>query len=140
MKIYFLLVSLFFFTNCILFHESQDTIIENSSGKFESYDIIVNENIQENYLLTKDSLPIKNNKLEGIWANSNDSNENALFEIVGDSIFYLESPDKGYFFHIHKQLMTIQFENYLLNQTIVKVNKDTLVIDRDGEIEIYFRR
>jgi len=78
--------------------------------------------------------------LNGIWAENTE--DNALFEIYGDSIRYVEFYNKSYLLILEGKLMNIVLDKgYISKNKILKVDQDSLILRSDyGEIVRLIRR
>ena len=63
--------------------------------------------------------------MQGVW--SENLNENALFYIEGDSIYYLDSQDKPLLLTIKGSFFSITFNGYLSKNKIIKLTNDSLI-------------
>ncbi|UOY08519.1 hypothetical protein L0P88_08180 [Muricauda sp. SCSIO 64092] len=71
--------------------------------------------------------------LNGIWAENED--DNALFEIEGDTIRYVEFYDTPYLLRLEDKYLNILLdEDYISKNEVLKIDKDSLVLkSEDGE-------
>lgn len=80
----------------------------------------------------KNDAVINKEMLYGVWA-ENDQ-DNALFEISGDSLRYTEFYDTPYFYDLDGGF-NIHLNGYLSRNKILKIDKDSLLFESDmGEI------
>lgn len=74
---------------------------------------------------TKEQLVFDESLLSGVWGIK--KNENALFYIENDSVFYIESQEKGYLVRLENRNFSIHYDDYIFNTYLIKLNKDSLV-------------
>lgn len=101
----------------------------------------LNDSAKANFLNSNSTQNIKPLYLEGVWAETKDTNENALFQLTGDSILYLESPEKSFFFNLKNDSMIIFLDSFTVLNKILHLDKDSISIREDnGEIVTFYRR
>lgn len=77
--------------------------------------------------------------IEGVWAKN--EKENALFEIKGDSIFYVEHPDNPVTYKIANDTFIIFYEGLTTRNRIIKLDADSFVFKTETDyINRLYRR
>lgn len=77
--------------------------------------------------------------LNGVWAENED--ENALFYIDNDSIYYVEHQDTTYAIDLIENQLIIYFEGYAAKSKILKLTSDSLIYEVDHEtVKLYKRK
>lgn len=86
------------------------------------------------------NIKIDKNLLSGVWAENED--ENAIFEIKGDTLRYVEFYGTPYFYKLVGDSIKIYLENeYVSGSKILKISQDSLVLKSDdGDIIRLYRR
>lgn len=145
MKTQIFFLAFLYFQSCRLNTKQNDCVANKLSDKPipiipDSTRISAITKIQTIHKLPQITLEHNPGILDGVWADNTNPDENALFEIVNDSIFYLESPERGYKYFINNKMMTIDLNGYIISQSIIKVNSDSLIVFRDNETIIFYKR
>lgn len=77
--------------------------------------------------------------LKGIWAENKD--ENAVFYIENDSIYYVEHQDSPLAIDLIDNQLVIYFEGFVAKNDILKLTTDSLIYEVDHEIiKLYNRK
>jgi hypothetical protein len=78
-------------------------------------------------------------ELMGIWAK--DKDENALFEINDDTIYYVEHPDSPVHYELNDSVWTIFYDDLTTKNIILKLDGDSLVFKTEiGVVNRLYRR
>ncbi|QNL20549.1 hypothetical protein HZR84_00810 [Hyphobacterium sp. CCMP332] len=79
-------------------------------------------------------------QLIGVWGEQGE--ENALFQISNDSIYYFDHMDNPLAYELKEGVLAINYSGQILKNKIVKLNSDTLqFINPSGEhIKLYKRK
>lgn len=75
---------------------------------------------------------INKSLLNGIWAENID--ENALFFIENDSIYYLDNQDIPFYIEFKDDSFSVHYDNFISNVKIKKLDNDSLVYKSDSGI------
>jgi hypothetical protein len=105
----------------------------------------INHSKQYNKIVSFDSLKIISKKdkvlykLDGIWAENKE--DNALFYIKNDSIYYLDDL-KPYHYKLINDTLTIYLDNFISKSILVKNTNDSLLLKEleTGEIIRLYNR
>ncbi len=98
--------------------ESKDVVDENKSNSSK----IVEETFEE----TKSQQEFDKSLLNGIWgANEED---NAFYRIKGDSVYYLDAPNVGYYVEMRNNSLIYHLDGVKPDFKIIKLTKDSLVM------------
>jgi hypothetical protein len=81
----------------------------------------------------------KKNYLQGVWAEN--PNDNALFQIVNDSIYYTEHMDTPVSYKINGDTLIILYDGLTTKNLILKLDADNLVFrTEDNSINRLYKR
>jgi len=75
--------------------------------------------------------------LNGVWGD--DSNENALFYIQNDSIYYTEQQEHPYLIDLVNDSIKIYFNDTIFSSKILKLSKDSLILQTAFETSKLYR-
>ena len=83
---------------------------------------------------------IKPKEIQGIWASSEE--ENALFNIKGNSIYYVEHPESRVTYEIKKDTFIIYYEGFTTKNIIIKLDADSFIFKTEVDYlnELYKRK
>jgi hypothetical protein len=76
--------------------------------------------------------------LEGVWTVSNGENQGISFQILKDSIFYMDDV-KGYKLTLRNNVLTFHLDHYDVNEKVLFVGEDSFVALSDDERMVYLR-
>ena len=77
--------------------------------------------------------------LKGVWAENKD--DNAIFYIENDSIYYVEHQDSPLAIDLIDNQLVIYFEDFVAKNDILKLTTDSLIYEVDHEIiKLYNRK
>jgi len=100
----------------------------------------VENKVKDDKVISKDTISKGKNRntvinrelLYGVWA-ENDQ-DNALFEIQGDSLRYIEFSDTPYFYDLDGGF-NIHLDGYISRNKVLKIDQDSLLLESNmGEI------
>ncbi|WP_281988582.1 hypothetical protein [Aquimarina aggregata] len=95
---------------------------------------------KENSSLEQDKTQVTFDKklLNGAWAENQE--ENALFYIENDSIYYIDNQDKPYSLEFRGSYFSIHYDNYTSKAELIKLTKDDMIYKSStGIIKLYRR-
>ena len=77
--------------------------------------------------------------LTGTWAERED--ENAFFFIKNDSVYYIDSQDKGYHVEIKSDTLIFHLDGFDSKSKLIKLTKDSLIYQTEyGNIDRLYNR
>ncbi|MGB3464016.1 MAG: hypothetical protein WBA74_02045 [Cyclobacteriaceae bacterium] len=111
-----------------------------TENKSKSADLSVSkqdkiENQSQQDSSSRFSLDIK--LLQGVWAESED--QNALFTIKGDSLYYFEDP-KPVYYELTDDTLKILIEGEFYSSKILKLSSDSLIRKEYGNVVRLYKR
>jgi hypothetical protein len=114
MKYYFLLIII-----------SISCVRHDNASKAKS--LVVNNS--RDTIVTDNAMNIDLKNIEGIWAKN--EQENALFQIKGDSIFYLEHPESKVTYETNKDTFIIFYDGLTTKNKILKLDTDSFIFETE---------
>ncbi len=76
--------------------------------------------------------------LDGVWAENQE--DNALFYIEDDSIYYTDSQDKPYALEFRGSYFSVHYDDYISKAELLKLTQDSLVYKSSTNIIKLFRK
>lgn len=76
--------------------------------------------------------------LTGVWAENKD--DNALFYIENDSIYFVEHQDTPFLVDLINNEFVIYFDKYTSKNEILKLTNDSLIYKSDSDIIKFYKR
>jgi hypothetical protein len=93
----------------------------------------------ETTVQSKENVDDRTRLLQGVWAFNEE--ENALYEISGDSIYYVEHSEAMIPYNLVRDTLEIMYDGFSTKNIIQKLTNDSLVFKTEiGEVNRLYRR
>ena len=89
--------------------------------------------------IAEDTISMVAPRLDGVWSESNDINENADFLIENDIIIYFDNLEHPFKFNIYGDTLRFNYSQGVYQMIILKLTQDTLILyDLESEEQITY--
>jgi len=96
------------------------------------------EEILEDFIDTIELVgdPIDTTLIQGVWAKN--LVDDAIFEIKGDSVYYIRHLGEGYLWYLEGNYFVIELDGFL-SKSLIQVTQDSMVLKSDGDVSRLIR-